>query len=180
MNRFALRQLTSLACATTLICLMSGCSSMEEDKINYKSASKQLPTLEVPPDLTQIRRDGRYQINGATSALAIANASSTPTSASTDSGIAPNQAGDARIERVGNQRVLIGRGQVAAGLLDSARYGFACRWWWPVRVFVPVQQIGVVCRGRCAGTAGAGFVGSKGAARAGEQQGGGGEEVATG
>jgi uncharacterized lipoprotein len=80
---------------------------MEEDKINYKSASKQLPTLEVPPDLTQIRRDGRYQINGATSALAIANASSTPTSASTDSGIAPNQAGDARIERVGNQRVLI-------------------------------------------------------------------------
>ena len=107
MNRFAPRQLTSLACATTLICMISGCSTLEEDKINYKSASKQLPTLEVPPDLTQIRRDGRYQINGATSALAMANASSTSTSATTDASIAPNQAGDARIERVGNQRVLI-------------------------------------------------------------------------
>ena len=80
----------------------------------------------------------------------------------------------------GNQRVLIIWGQVAAGLLDSARYGFACRWGWPIRIFVPVQQIRMVCRGCCAGTAGAGFVGSKGTAGAGEQQGGGGEEVATG
>jgi len=106
-NRIALRQLTSLACATSLVCLISGCSSLEEDKINYKSASKQLPTLEVPPDLTQIRRDGRYQINGATSALAMATGNSTPNSGAADTGVAPNQAGDARIERVGNQRVLI-------------------------------------------------------------------------
>ena len=74
MNRFAPtpRHMTALACATTLACLMSGCSSLEEDKINYKSASKPLPTLEVPPDLTQIKRDSRYQIGGPASALAMA------------------------------------------------------------------------------------------------------------
>ena len=106
MNRFAphLRHMTALACATTLVCLMSGCSSLEEDKINYKSASKPLPSLEVPPDLTQIKRDSRYQINGATSALAMAGSS--PARTSTESLTATNQAGNARIERLGNQRVL--------------------------------------------------------------------------
>lgn len=84
---------------------MSGCSSLEEDKINYKSASKPLPTLEVPPDLTQIKRDSRYQISGATSALAMASGS-IPARSSTDAQTATNQAGNARIERVGNQRIL--------------------------------------------------------------------------
>jgi len=106
-NRFAphLRHMTALACASTLVCLMSGCSSLEEDKINYKSASKPLPTLEVPPDLTQIKRDSRYQISGATSALAMASGS-IPARSSTDAQTATNQAGNARIERVGNQRIL--------------------------------------------------------------------------
>ena len=107
MNRFAphLRHMTALACASTLVCLMSGCSSLEEDKINYKSASKPLPTLEVPPDLTQIKRDSRYQISGATSALAMASGA-VPARSSTDAMTASNQAGNARIERVGNQRIL--------------------------------------------------------------------------
>lgn len=97
--------MTAVACASTLVCLMSGCSSLEEDKINYKSASKPLPTLEVPPDLTQIKRDSRYQISGATSALAMA-AGNMPARSSTDALTATNQAGNARIERVGNQRLL--------------------------------------------------------------------------
>ena len=107
MNRFAptLRHMTALAFASTLVCLMSGCSSLEEDKINYKSASKPLPTLEVPPDLTQIKRDSRYQIGGTASALAMA-ANATPTRSVTEAFTATNQAGNARIERVGNQRTL--------------------------------------------------------------------------
>lgn len=107
MNRFAPtpRQMTALACATTLVCLMSGCSSLEEDKINYKSASKPLPTLEVPPDLTQIKRDSRYQIGGTASALAMASGTTQVRSA-TDALTATNQAGNARIERMGNQRIL--------------------------------------------------------------------------
>jgi len=106
-NRFAphFRHMTALACASTLVCLMSGCSSLEEDKINYKSASKPLPTLEVPPDLTQIKRDSRYQINGATSASAMASGA-IPVRTATDALTATNQAGNARIERMGNQRIL--------------------------------------------------------------------------
>ena len=108
MNRLALtlRQMTALAIATSLACLTSGCSSLEEEKINYKSASKQLPTLEVPPDLTQLKRDSRYQINGATSASTLAAANAGTARTANDSGTAINQAGEAKIERIGNQRVL--------------------------------------------------------------------------
>jgi len=107
-NRLALtlRQMTALAIATSLACLTSGCSSLEEDKINYKSASKQLPTLEVPPDLTQLKRDSRYQINGATSASTLAAANAGTARTANDSGTAITQAGEAKIERIGNQRVL--------------------------------------------------------------------------
>ena len=44
--------------------LASGCSVLESDKIDYKSA-KRASTLEVPPDLTQINRESRYVIPGA-------------------------------------------------------------------------------------------------------------------
>jgi outer membrane protein assembly factor BamC len=89
--------MTALVIATTLVCITSGCSSLEEDKINYKSASKQLPTLEVPPDLTQIKRDSRYQINGATSASSLAAANAGTTRTANDSGTAINQVGEAKI-----------------------------------------------------------------------------------
>ena len=72
-----------------------------------------------------------------------------------------------------NQRVFVLGRKVTAGALDGARDGFTRRRWRAVRVFVPVQQIGVVRRWGCTGTAWAGFVGSEGAARAGKQQGGG-------
>ena len=107
MNRFApkLRHMTALACATTMVCLMSGCSTLEEDKINYKSASKPQPTLEVPPDLTQIKRDSRYQMGNAASALAM-TAGASSANRTTEASTATNQSGNARIERVGNQRFL--------------------------------------------------------------------------
>ena len=107
MNRFApkLRHMTALACATTMVCLMSGCSTLEEDKINYKSASKPQPTLEVPPDLTQIKRDSRYQMGNAASALAM-TAGASSANRTTEASTASNQSGNARIERVGNQRFL--------------------------------------------------------------------------
>jgi hypothetical protein len=36
---------------------------LESDKIDYKSAGK-APTLEVPPDLSQLSRDNRYAVPG--------------------------------------------------------------------------------------------------------------------
>ncbi|MEY4448665.1 MAG: outer membrane protein assembly factor BamC [Pseudomonadota bacterium] len=104
MNRFvsSSRQLNALAFAAALTCFLSGCSTLEESKIDYKSAS-QAPTLEVPPDLTQLKRDSRYQVAGSASAIAAAN----PAARAKDTGTAANQAGDARIVRNGTQRFLV-------------------------------------------------------------------------
>jgi outer membrane protein assembly factor BamC len=91
----------SITCLAVLA-LLSGCSVLEEDKVNYKSASK-APSLDVPPDLTQLRRDSRYAIE-STSATAsgFVNAQQTVK----DSGTATNSLGDVRMERSGNQRWL--------------------------------------------------------------------------
>ena len=81
---------------------LSACSVMEEDKVDYKSSSKG-NALEVPPDLTQLSRDNRYQIPGGP---VTASSMQTTTDASS-----PNTAaltmGDVRIERSGNQRWLV-------------------------------------------------------------------------
>jgi outer membrane protein assembly factor BamC len=107
-NRFAnsARQLTPLLCVATLICFLSGCSALEESKIDYKRAT-QARTLEVPPDLTQLRRDSRYQVSASNSASGIAAASGSMGRSANDAGTATNQAGSARIERSGSQRFLI-------------------------------------------------------------------------
>lgn len=106
MNRFVTmpRQLTTLASAAALTFLLAGCSTLEESKIDYKSAS-QAPTLEIPPDLTQLKRDSRYQVAGSASALASAAAPAARTA--NDAGTATNQAGDVRIVRNGTQRYLV-------------------------------------------------------------------------
>ena len=108
MNRFAPSSypLNAMACAAALTCFLSGCSILEESKIDYKSAS-QAPKLEVPPDLTQLRRDSRYQVAGSNSALASTALAASPTRAALDSGTAANQAGEARIARIGTQRYLV-------------------------------------------------------------------------
>lgn len=92
----------SVICLAALT-VLSGCSALEEDKVNYKSATKG-PSLDVPPDLSQLRRDSRYALE-STSATAsgFANARQTVK----DSGTASNNLGDVRMERSGNQRWLV-------------------------------------------------------------------------
>ncbi|MHB1123610.1 MAG: outer membrane protein assembly factor BamC [Ramlibacter sp.] len=81
---------------------LSACSVLEGEKVDYKSAGKGV-TLEVPPDLTQLSRDSRYQVPGGTvtaSSFQIGQAApGVPTAATT--------LGDVRIERAGNQRWLV-------------------------------------------------------------------------
>ena len=45
---------------------LSACTTtFQETKIDYKSAGKnQAPSLEVPPDLTQLSQDSRYTVPG--------------------------------------------------------------------------------------------------------------------
>ncbi|NPC55653.1 outer membrane protein assembly factor BamC [Caenimonas soli] len=81
---------------------LSACTVLEGDKIDYKSAGKGVG-LEVPPDLTQLSRDSRYNVPGGAvtaSNFQVGQAAPTvPTAAST--------LGDVRIERAGNQRWLV-------------------------------------------------------------------------
>ncbi|WP_199174491.1 outer membrane protein assembly factor BamC [Limnohabitans sp. G3-2] len=83
--------------------LVSACSVFEEDKIDYKSAAK-APTLEIPPDLTQLRKDSRYAIE---SNSATASGFQSAGARVADAGTAANVVGDVRMERQGNQRWLV-------------------------------------------------------------------------
>jgi outer membrane protein assembly factor BamC len=83
--------------------LVSACSVLEESKIDYKSASK-ATTLEVPPDLSQLRKDSRYAIE---SNSATASGFQSASARVTDAGTAANSLGDVRMERQGNQRWLV-------------------------------------------------------------------------
>lgn len=83
--------------------LLSACGVLEEDKINYKSAAKPT-TLEVPPDLTQLRKDSRYALESTSaSALGFQGAAAKVT----DAGTATNALGDVKMVREGQQRWLV-------------------------------------------------------------------------
>jgi outer membrane protein assembly factor BamC len=84
--------------------LAAGCGVLQEDKIDYKSAQKG-STLDVPPDLTQLNRDVRYQVPG--SVVTASGYQTTQPTAATGPTTATNAVGDVRIERSGNQRWLV-------------------------------------------------------------------------
>ncbi|MEC4722395.1 outer membrane protein assembly factor BamC [Noviherbaspirillum sp. CPCC 100848] len=91
---------------------MVGCGSignlLEPDRVEYKSAGK-APSLEIPPDLTQLQRENRYAIPEANRGTATASGytmqqSARPAATTT---VAPASSADMRIERAGNQRWLV-------------------------------------------------------------------------
>ena len=96
---------TTSALIATL--LLAGCSSMGDmlkgDKIDYKSSGKVGPSLDVPPDLTQLSRETRYVVPGTA-----ISASTYQTGQVTETvPVAAATIGDVRIERAGNQRWLV-------------------------------------------------------------------------
>lgn len=91
------------ASVLAMVALLSACSVLQEDKIDYKSAAK-APTLEVPPDLTQLRRDSRFAIE---STSATASGFQSAGNRVVDAGTAANALGKASLERQGNQRWLV-------------------------------------------------------------------------
>jgi len=98
--------------ATFLLAACSGNILPESKKIDYKSSGK-LPSLEVPPDLTQPTRDDRYAVpdvspkgSATFSEYAGERASGT---ASTAPAVLPNVE-KFRIERAGSQRWLVAAG----------------------------------------------------------------------
>jgi outer membrane protein assembly factor BamC len=116
-SQSTLLRLSCLAIAASL----AACSTIESyllpDKVDYRTASRQTGGLEVPPDLTQLARDNRAQVqDGAISASAMQQASApnapkaapdaaaVPAASATP--VAISAVGDLRIERNGNARWL--------------------------------------------------------------------------
>ncbi|MEO7246029.1 MAG: outer membrane protein assembly factor BamC [Rubrivivax sp.] len=91
--------------------LLAGCSTLGNllpgDKTDYRSESRQTSGLEVPPDLTQLAREGRYQapasVVSANAANAAAPAANAAPAAQT---VALSSAGDATLKRDGDLRWL--------------------------------------------------------------------------
>ena len=94
--------LTLLAAAA-----LAGCSSgfLAGEKVDYRSAARQTQGLDVPPDLTQLAREGRFQAPAPVVSAAAA-AGPIRTSAPTTSAVAPSAIGDMRVLRDGDLRWL--------------------------------------------------------------------------
>lgn len=90
-------------------CSFIGDTTPGKDSIDYRSGAAKGPTLEVPPDLTPLARDGRYQPQGGTiSASALASGAARPAAPSASApAIAVQQAGDVRLERAGDDRWIV-------------------------------------------------------------------------
>jgi len=92
---------------------LTGCSTIEDlfssDKVDYRSGSTTRPTgLEVPPDLTQLSRESRYQQpSGSISASTFQTATAGPAAAASATPVtAPQAVGAFHLERLGNERWL--------------------------------------------------------------------------
>jgi outer membrane protein assembly factor BamC len=97
-----MRSFTLCASAFAAALLASGCSMLQEDKIDYRSV-RQGNNLAVPPDLTQLSRDNRYAVPGTVvTASGFQNNANAP-----GAPVAAKAVGDVRMERSGNQRWLV-------------------------------------------------------------------------
>ncbi|MEZ5646539.1 MAG: outer membrane protein assembly factor BamC [Burkholderiaceae bacterium] len=99
--------LRPVALATLVLAalLTSGCTVLQEDRIDYKSAQRG-NTLEVPPDLTQLNRDSRYVVPGST-VTASGFGEAQGTTVADRGNTAQDKIGDVHVERAGNQRWLV-------------------------------------------------------------------------
>jgi len=111
--RSAVKRLAVVGCVSVVV---AACSSVESfvtgDKIDYKGQANKTAPLDVPPDLSQLARDSRYQPQGGVvSASAIQGnpgaAQGATTTAASAPLVAPSAVGDMRIERDGNLRWLV-------------------------------------------------------------------------
>ena len=109
-SSFAKRGMIYVLALTSL----AGCSSissiLEPGRIDYKSEVKKTPTLEIPPDLTQLQRENRYALpdsNRGTATASAYNAQQGTRPAEQAAAVAPKALSDVRVERDGSQRWLV-------------------------------------------------------------------------
>jgi outer membrane protein assembly factor BamC len=105
-------RLSLTAVAAGAAVFLGGCSSLQNmvlgDKIDYRSQANKTEPLEVPPDLTQLARDGRYRPPGGTvTASGQAGAPGAAASPAPQQAVAPAKIGNIRVEREGMVRWLV-------------------------------------------------------------------------
>jgi outer membrane protein assembly factor BamC len=108
----------SVSLAVALVVGLSACSSLNEmaggDKVDYRGNAKSGKGLEVPPDLSQLSTDSRYQPPAQRGAISATDFQANPTTASLGTAgalpaggtVAPSAVGEVRLERIESQRYL--------------------------------------------------------------------------
>jgi outer membrane protein assembly factor BamC len=91
---------------------LAGCSTtFDSNKVDYKSQGKAAPTLEVPPDLSQLTKNAHSAVptGGAANASAYANAGVAKAEATAPSvtNVTAAALGDVQVQREGTQRWLV-------------------------------------------------------------------------
>lgn len=105
-------RLAALSVAVSTVSLV-GCSSVDSflqgDKVDYKTVSSQTAAgLDVPPDLTQLQRDGRFAMTASGTATASTYAQGNrPAAVQGLTGAVLPAVEGMRIESLGNQRYLV-------------------------------------------------------------------------
>jgi len=112
----AVRTVRAASLAALAAATLAGCSTTEglfsSEKVDYRSQAGKTAPLDVPPDLTQMVRDGRYQApSGVVSASTLRQPGATapaagPTAGPGGNAVAPTAAGDVKLMRDGGQRWL--------------------------------------------------------------------------
>lgn len=100
--------------AAAVLAALAGCSTVENflagDKVDYKSQSVKTAPLEIPPDLTQLQRDGRFATGSGSVSASTYQSGGTAAVAATGAAVpavAPTAVGEMRVVREGNQRWLV-------------------------------------------------------------------------
>ena len=96
--------------ALSLALALAGCSSFENlmsgDKVDYRGGAQKTAALEVPPDLSQLAREGRYQPQTGVVSASTLRQPNVGSAGAAPAMVAPNAVADMRIERQGNVRWL--------------------------------------------------------------------------
>lgn len=101
----------------TAALLLGGCSTIgglfgsdsDKDRVDYRSQAVKTPPLEVPPDLSQLSREGRFTVQSERPASVSASTfgqPGTPVSAVGGPAVTPNAVGEVRLIREGSVRRL--------------------------------------------------------------------------
>lgn len=124
MTRFLPTRIHLAMLLLTGLATLAGCSSVGDllagDKVDYRSTSTRTTGLEVPPDLSQLSRESRYQPPSGTVSASTFQAPTIGTAASgaapaqpaganaagNAAAIAPQAVGDFKLEKNGNERWL--------------------------------------------------------------------------